>query len=94
MDGTGLGSANRSRRRGAGIPGRAPGRPRPARPPEPDPDPPELPYPSTKTESVEWTKANAVYDQSVPSPTNCPLTPVKSAGASAAELEVQLAQVR
>lgn len=58
--------------------------------PEPDPNPPELPYPATKAESVEWTKANAVYAQGVPSPTNCPLTPVKSAGVSAAELEAQL----
>nr|NLI51443.1 hypothetical protein [Propionibacterium sp.] len=57
--------------------------------PPADFNPPELPVPTTVSQAESWLTDNALYAQSVPSPTRCVMVPL-SATATAAELQTEL----
>ena len=59
-------------------------------PPPPDMNPPELPAPSTVGEARNLLRANPVYDQSVPVPTNCQMARIDPRTASRSQLQTHL----
>jgi uncharacterized protein len=58
--------------------------------PEPDFSPPDIPSPKSYDQATTWMQKNAIYDQSVPVPTNCVMPYIDSTTASTAELEQHL----
>jgi uncharacterized protein len=58
--------------------------------PAPDYDPPALPIPKTYDQATNWLVKNAIYQQSVPVPTNCTVPELDASTASATELESHL----
>ncbi len=61
--------------------------------PAPDYNPPAIPIPKTYEQATDWLRQNAIYDQSVPVPTNCTVPHVDPTTASNAELEEHLGQL-
>ena len=44
--------------------------------PPPDTNPPPIPIPQTEQEVVQWSEANAIYDQTMPAPVRCNAQPI------------------
>jgi uncharacterized protein len=61
--------------------------------PQPDYSPPDLPAPDTYDQATTWMEKNAIYNQTVPVPTNCVVPYQDSTTASTAELEDHLNQL-
>ncbi|QDP98186.1 hypothetical protein FOE78_21815 [Microlunatus elymi] len=57
--------------------------------PAPDKNPPPLPAPETKSQAVDWTQHNKLYDQTMPVPIRCELDPITAASTDA-ELQTHL----
>jgi len=58
--------------------------------PAPDFDPPELPAPDTYDQAETWLTDNAIYDESVPVPTDCTVPYLNTKTATPEELEAHL----
>jgi predicted metalloprotease len=61
--------------------------------PAPDYSPPTVPAPNSYEQATTWMQKNAIYNQSVPVPTNCTVPYIDSTTASTADLEKHLNQL-
>jgi len=57
---------------------------------QPNLNPPRLPFPGSDNQAYDWMERNAIYDQPIPAPVRCQVTPVDPSTASKAEVETYL----